>query len=93
MWKFNIKSMADSFFKKENRKKKIVKKKLKSEKREDRKVNNNKGKGLESMIVYVDENGHLTNTPPAMRQTVEEKDVAGDKNPKIIKANSVSADL
>ena len=85
MWKFNIKSMADSFFKKENRKKKIVKKKLKSQKREDRKVNNNKGKGLESMIVYVDENGHLTSTPPVMKQTVEDTDAAKNPNPEVIK--------
>ncbi|WP_394799678.1 hypothetical protein [Flavobacterium amniphilum] len=75
--------MADSFYKKENRKKKIEKKKQKSQKREDRKVNNNKGKGLESMIVYVDENGHLTSTPPALRQTTEDKGEAGEKTPKI----------
>ena len=83
MWKFNIKSMADSFFKKENRKKKIEKKKQKSQKREDRKVNNNKGKGLESMIVYVDENGHLTSTPPAMRLNVDNTDGTEEKKPKI----------
>lgn len=91
MWKFNLKSMADSFFKKENRKKKIVKQKLKSQKREDRKVNNNKGKGLESMIVYVDENGHLTSTPPVFKQSAEDTNASGDKNPKIVKPEADKA--
>lgn len=65
--------MADSFLKKENKKKKILKKKSKDQKKEDRKVNNNKGKGFESMIVYVDENGHLTNTPPEIDKSVDGK--------------------
>ena len=56
--------MADSFFKKENNKKKTIIKKQKAQKRQDRKTSNNKGKGFESMIVYVDANGHFTNTPP-----------------------------
>lgn len=65
--------MADSFSKKENKKKNILKKKSKDQKRDDRKVNNNKGKGFESMIAYVDENGHLTKTPPEIRQLSENK--------------------
>ncbi|MGX7667295.1 hypothetical protein [Flavobacterium pedocola] len=65
--------MADSFSKKENKKKKILKKKSKDQKKEDRKVNNNKGKGFESMLVYVDENGHLTSTPPEIKKPVETK--------------------
>ncbi|MFC4818312.1 MULTISPECIES: hypothetical protein [unclassified Flavobacterium] len=83
--------MADSFFKKENRKKKIVKKKLKSQKREDRKANNNKGKGLESMIVYVDENGHLTNTPPAFMKTNAETASTDAASPKIQKPEADQA--
>lgn len=56
--------MADSFFKKENNKKKTLIKKQKAQKRQERKTSNNKGKGFESMIVYVDRNGHFTDTPP-----------------------------
>ncbi|GLB52476.1 cold-shock protein [Neptunitalea chrysea] len=56
--------MADSFSKKEKAKKKAQKLKEKSQRRENRKSNNNKGKSIESMFAYVDENGHLHDTPP-----------------------------
>jgi len=56
--------MGDSFFKKENAKKKAKKKQDKTLRREERKINNNKGQTLESMFAYVDENGILTSTPP-----------------------------
>lgn len=58
--------MADSFSKKENNKKKVLKKKFKDQKKENRKVSNNKGKGFESMIAYADENGHLGPMPPVV---------------------------
>ncbi|WP_297334464.1 hypothetical protein [Flavobacterium sp.] len=60
--------MADSFFKKENNKKKTLIKKQKAQKRQDRKTSNNKGKGFDSMIVYVDKNGHFTDTPPEINK-------------------------
>ncbi|MCW3161250.1 cold shock domain-containing protein [Chryseobacterium oryctis] len=56
--------MADSFSKKENFKKKVQKAKEKALKREERKTSNNKGKSLDDMLMYVDENGQLTSTPP-----------------------------
>lgn len=56
--------MPDSFQKKESVKKNVAKKKLKDLKRQERKTSNNKGKGFESMIAYVDENGRLSSTPP-----------------------------
>ena len=56
--------MADSFSKKENFKKKLQKQKEKTLKREERKSNNNKGKALDEMFLYVDANGQLTETPP-----------------------------
>jgi cold shock CspA family protein len=56
--------MADSFSKKENFKKKLQKQKEKTAKREERKTNNNKGKGLDEMFLYVDANGQLTETRP-----------------------------
>ncbi|WP_292010434.1 cold shock domain-containing protein [Chryseobacterium sp.] len=67
--------MADSFSKKENFKKKIQKQKEKALKREERKTNNNKGKGLDDMLVYVDEFGRLTSTPPESRQEVNLDDI------------------
>ncbi|MBF0598111.1 cold shock domain-containing protein [Faecalibacter rhinopitheci] len=64
--------MADSYSKKENIKKKVKKKQEKNLKREDRKTNNNKGKSLEDMLVYVDINGNLTKTPPHLQNTEED---------------------
>lgn len=56
--------MAETYSKKENRDKKAKKRANKAEKMEDRKFNNKKGKSLEDMMAYVDENGNITNTPP-----------------------------
>ncbi|MEN9337103.1 MAG: hypothetical protein RLZZ500_2090 [Bacteroidota bacterium] len=56
--------MADSFSKKQSIKNKALKQKEKDKKKADRKLHNNKGKGFDSMIVYVDENGHFTSTKP-----------------------------
>lgn len=66
--------MADSFSKKENFKKKVQKAKEKAQKREERKTSNNKGKGLDDMIMYVDANGQLTSTPPD-NSNVEDFDI------------------
>ena len=59
--------MAESFQKKEDIKKNTLRKKLKASKKQERKTNNNKGKGFESMIAYVDTNGNLSSTPPESR--------------------------
>lgn len=59
--------MAESFQKKEDGKKNVLRKKLKASKKQERKTNNNKGKGFESMIAYVDTNGNLSPTPPESR--------------------------
>ncbi|WP_136666539.1 hypothetical protein [Flavobacterium sp. H122] len=61
MWNINIKNIANSFFRKNE-------KKLKFEPIITQKENN-KGKSLENMIVYVDENGHLTSTPQVIKKT------------------------
>lgn len=50
--------------KKEKEKKKLKNRQDKQEKKAERKLNNNKGKDLESMFAYVDDNGNLTSTPP-----------------------------
>jgi cold shock CspA family protein len=54
----------ETFGKKEKEKKRLKKRKEKLEKREERKANSQKGASLEDMMVYVDENGQLTDTPP-----------------------------
>lgn len=68
--------MADSYSKKENNKKKVKKLQDKLLRRNDRKVNNNKGKSLEDMLVYVDANGNLTSVPPHLQQTETPSKVA-----------------
>ncbi|SFU53108.1 Cold shock protein, CspA family [Pustulibacterium marinum] len=68
--------MADSFSKKEKAKKKAKKLKEKAERREQRKTDNNKGLELKDMLVYVDENGHLQDTPPdAPREEIKLEDI------------------
>ncbi len=60
--------MADSFSKKENFKKKLQKQKEKAQRREERKTNNNKGKDVDEMFMYVDAYGQLTSTPPDQQE-------------------------
>lgn len=64
--------MADSTSKKEKNKKKALKRLEKISKREDRKENNNKGKSLEEMIVYVDVLGNFTDVPPHLQNKEED---------------------
>ncbi len=69
--------------KKEREKKKRLKKQQKQEKREARKDNNDKGKGLDDMMVYLDEFGNLSDTPPDPDNKVEIKaeDIRLDATP------------
>ncbi len=53
----------ETYGKKEREKKRLKKREEKEKKKEARK-SGPKGGALEDMLVYVDENGHLTNTPP-----------------------------
>ncbi|MET6990597.1 cold-shock protein [Sediminicola arcticus] len=53
----------ETFNKKEKEKKRLKKREEKMKKKEVRKANS-KGGDFENMIAYVDENGHLTDTPP-----------------------------
>lgn len=54
----------ETFNKKEKEKKRLKKHQEKKEKAEQRKANSSKGKGLEEMMAYIDENGDITNTRP-----------------------------
>lgn len=57
--------------KKEIAKKKKEKKREKAERKELRQSNTNKGKGMEEMLAYVDENGNLSTSPPDPRRKKE----------------------
>ena len=59
----------ETFNKKEKEKKRLKKRQEKQAKREERKVRP-KNSGFENMIAYVDENGHLTDTPPDLTKKI-----------------------
>jgi len=63
--------MGESFSKKEKANKKAKEKRDKAQKMKDRKANNDKGKSLEDMMAYIDENGNITSTPPDIRKRKE----------------------
>lgn len=54
----------ETFNKKEKEKNKLKKRQEKFEKMEERKANAKKGKTMEEMMAYIDENGNISSTPP-----------------------------
>jgi hypothetical protein len=60
--------MATSWNKKERENKKREERKKKEEKRQERKENAGKGKSLDEMMAYLDENGNLTSVPQDNRK-------------------------
>jgi cold shock CspA family protein len=54
----------DTFGKKEKEKKRLKERQDKQEKMEERKANAKKGKSLDEMMAYIDENGNISSTPP-----------------------------
>lgn len=62
-----------TFRKKELEKKKRQKKQEKLERKELNKLNNDKGKTLEELFVYVDEFGNLSNEPPQVKYEFKEE--------------------
>ena len=58
----------ETFNKREKEKQRAKQKQDKAEKMEERKANAKKGKSLEEMMVYLDENGNLSSTPPDPRK-------------------------
>ncbi len=63
--------MAGTAAKKEKEKKKAKQKHDKAQKMKERKANSTKGKSLEDMMAYVDEEGNLSSTPPDPRKKKE----------------------
>ena len=60
--------MAGTWNKRERENRKQQERKQKEERRLERKENNNKGKGLDNMMAYIDENGNISSTPPDPRK-------------------------
>ena len=58
----------ETFGKKEKEKQRLKHRKDKQEKMEERKANAKKGKSLDEMMAYIDENGNLSSTPPDPRK-------------------------
>ena len=56
--------MSETFSKKEKEKKRAKNKQDKAQKMRERKESNSKGKSLEDMMAYLDENGNITSVPP-----------------------------
>ena len=54
----------ETFNKREKEKKRLKQQQEKREKMEERKANAKKGKSLDEMLAYIDENGNLSSTPP-----------------------------
>ncbi|PUZ26158.1 hypothetical protein DCC81_18145 [Chitinophaga parva] len=62
-----------SFAKKQREKKKLQNQQAKKEKMQERKDHKEKGKSLEDMMAYLDENGNLTDTPVDVTKKVPEE--------------------
>jgi cold shock CspA family protein len=58
----------ETFAKKEKEKKKQKQRQDKEEKMDERKANAKKGKSLDEMMAYIDENGNISSTPPDPRK-------------------------
>lgn len=63
--------MSETFAKKEKEKRKAKEKQDKAQKMKERKANNQKGKSLEDMMAYLDENGNISATPPDPKRRKE----------------------
>lgn len=60
-----------TFGKRDKEKKKLERRQEKAERKEERKANAVKGASLEDMMVYIDEDGNFSNTPPDPRKRKE----------------------
>ena len=67
----------ETFDKKEKEKKRAKQRQNKAEKMEERRANAKKGKSLEEMMAYIDENGNLSSTPPdpRMKKVFKQEDM------------------
>jgi cold shock CspA family protein len=68
----------ETFTKKEREKQRVKKQQEKREKMKERKLNKEKGKSLDDMMAYLDENGNLTNRPtdPRKKKVHRQEDIS-----------------
>jgi Cold shock proteins len=80
--------MGVTSLKKDKEKKKAKAKQEKADKMAERKQNNNKGKSLDDMMVYLDENGNFTDTPPdpSKRKEIDASEISLDnkREPEVV---------
>jgi cold shock CspA family protein len=62
--------MGETWNKKEREKNKQKNKKEKEEKKQERRENSKDKKSFEDMLAYIDENGHISATPPDPRKKI-----------------------
>ena len=62
--------MAGTWNKREREKQKQQERREKEEKMQERKENAKKGKSLDDMMAYIDENGNISSTPPDPRKRI-----------------------
>lgn len=67
----------ETYNKKEKETKRLKRRQEKKEKMEERKENTQKGKSLDDMLAYIDENGNISSTPPdpKKRKVVNAEDI------------------
>jgi cold shock CspA family protein len=68
---------GQTFNKKEKEKNRAKQRQEKAEKMEERKANAKKGKSLDEMMAYIDEDGNISSTPPdpSKRRTINAEDI------------------
>lgn len=83
----------ETFGKKEKQKKKLKQRQDKAEKMEERKANAKKGKTLDEMMAYLDENGNLSSTPPDARKmkvfNAQDMQISVPKQEDIVQESSI----
>jgi len=67
MIKIFMAKSKETFNKKDKEQRRRKNKQDKEQKKEERKANSKKGKSLDEMLAYVDENGNISDTPPDPR--------------------------
>lgn len=67
----------ETFSKKEKEKKRLKQRQDKQEKMDERKANAKKGKSLDDMMAYLDENGNIVSTPqdPKVKKVFKQEDI------------------
>lgn len=67
----------ETFNKKDKEKKRLQKRQEKRDKMDERRANSKKGKSLEDMMAYIDENGNITDKPhdPRIKRVFKQEDI------------------